>query len=138
MSKQALHRNRHCASPLGSTSRQQTRDRLNATVRSARRVVLAGAAVAALCGLQRAGAATQTWTGAGGDPTDFGLNTNLSNNTLPVTNGDVALFNGLAAGNLALIDTTNSFPGTSGEAGLTISLGVSQAGSVSIDSPGNQ
>src|SRR6476646_867074 len=130
MSKNAALRDRHCASALGSGALPHAGKLLMAAARSARNGVLTGAALAALCGLglQHACAATQTWTGAGADPTDFGLNTNWSNNTLPVTNGDIALFNGIAAGNLALVDTTSSFAGNSGEAGLTISLGSSQAG----------
>ncbi|BCU77582.1 autotransporter-associated beta strand repeat-containing protein [Luteolibacter sp. LG18] len=91
-----------------------------------------------LC-LDSAHAANQTWDGgASATGTDFGTAANWTNDTLPTTAGDTAIFDGQVAGNLVLSYTNTNFGGGAGQAGLGVSLTANQTGSVSIDSSGNQ
>lgn len=81
-------------------------------------------------------AATITWDG-GGDATTFESNTNWLGDVAPsVATPDTAVFDGTAAGDLALTYSAG-LGGIAGNPGLALNLAAAQTGAVSIDSSTN-
>lgn len=83
------------------------------------------------------GATTRTFDGGDAvNPVDIGLKTNWSGDTLPsVSGGDTAQWDGTVSGTLALT-YSGGLAGSSGNAGISLSMAPGQASDMSIDGSG--